>query len=92
MACLLAYVNLGYATPNLTDAAPTFNSAAGQVKDLDPTGWELALVTTPSSNISATNERQLVGLLFFLFSFPYMHTYIVHGLFSLLVSHHENAG
>ena len=69
------HVNLGYATLNLTDAAPTFNSAAGQAKDFDPTGWELALVTTPSSNISTTNERQLVGLLFFLF-FIYIHMYI----------------
>jgi hypothetical protein len=77
VACLLAYVNLGYATPNQTDAAPTFNSAAGQAKDFDPTGWELALVTTPSSNISATNERQLVGLLFFLsFFFVSIHTYM----------------
>ncbi|KAG6759519.1 hypothetical protein POTOM_036000 [Populus tomentosa] len=47
--------------PSESNAAPTFNSAAGQAKDLDPTGWELALVTTPSSNISATNERQLAG-------------------------------
>ncbi|KAJ6721282.1 hypothetical protein OIU85_024379 [Salix viminalis] len=47
--------------PSESDAAPTFNSAAGQAKDFDPTGWELALVTTPSSNISATNERQLAG-------------------------------
>ncbi|KAA8529034.1 hypothetical protein F0562_033478 [Nyssa sinensis] len=32
-----------------------------QTKDLDPTGWELALVTTPSSNISSVNETQLAG-------------------------------
>ncbi|KAB5538065.1 hypothetical protein DKX38_015598 [Salix brachista] len=50
--------------PSESDAAPTFNSAAGQAKDFDPTGWELALVTTPSSNISATNERQLFRLSF----------------------------
>ncbi|KAJ6890930.1 clathrin assembly protein [Populus alba x Populus x berolinensis] len=50
--------------PSESNAAPTFNSAAGQAKDLDPTGWELALVTTPSSNISATNERQLFLLSF----------------------------
>ncbi|KAJ9135752.1 hypothetical protein P3X46_032901 [Hevea brasiliensis] len=43
------------------DAAPTFNSGAAQAKDFDPTGWELALVTTPSSNISSVNERQLAG-------------------------------
>ncbi|XP_011038608.1 PREDICTED: putative clathrin assembly protein At2g01600 [Populus euphratica] len=47
--------------PSESNAAPTFNSAAGQAKDFDPTGWELALVSTPSSNISATNERQLAG-------------------------------
>ncbi|KAG2323831.1 hypothetical protein Bca4012_038102 [Brassica carinata] len=33
----------------------------GQASDLDPSGWELALVTTPSSDISATTERQLAG-------------------------------
>ncbi|KAF3585794.1 hypothetical protein F2Q69_00026737 [Brassica cretica] len=33
----------------------------GQARDLDPSGWELALVTTPSSDISATTERQLAG-------------------------------
>lgn len=43
------------------NAAPTFNAAGGQAKDFDPTGWELALVTTPSSNISSVNERQLAG-------------------------------
>ncbi|KAG5240494.1 hypothetical protein OIU78_007045 [Salix suchowensis] len=47
--------------PSGSDVAPTFNSVAGQAKDFDPTGWELALVTTPSSNISAANERQLAG-------------------------------
>ena len=73
---LLVYVFMGYATPNSTDVAPTFNSVAGQAKDFDPTGWELALVTTPSSNISATNERQLVGCLPFLFSF--LQTYIFY--------------
>ncbi|KAJ0095432.1 hypothetical protein Patl1_15476 [Pistacia atlantica] len=41
--------------------APTFNSHAGQPKDFDPTGWELALVTTPSTDISAANDRQLAG-------------------------------
>lgn len=34
--------------------------AGGQVKDLDPTGWELALVSTPSTDISSFQERQLV--------------------------------
>lgn len=53
-------------TPNLISdaaAAPTFDSNAVQAKDFDPTGWELALVTTPSTNISSANERQLVGAL-----------------------------
>uniref|UniRef100_A0A5B7B9Y3 ENTH domain-containing protein n=1 Tax=Davidia involucrata TaxID=16924 RepID=A0A5B7B9Y3_DAVIN len=40
--------------------ASSFDSGV-QAKDLDPTGWELALVTTPSSNISSVNERQLAG-------------------------------
>ncbi|XP_009351512.2 putative clathrin assembly protein At2g01600 [Pyrus x bretschneideri] len=43
------------------DAAPTFNSSAVQTNGFDPTGWELALVTTPSTDISAPNERQLAG-------------------------------
>ncbi|XP_061357303.1 putative clathrin assembly protein At2g01600 isoform X2 [Gastrolobium bilobum] len=34
---------------------------AAQAKDFDPNGWELALVTTPSTNISSVNERQLAG-------------------------------
>jgi hypothetical protein len=72
VGCLYMFIR----TPNSTDVAPTFNSVAGQAKDFDPTGWELALVTTPSSNISATNERQLVGCLPFLFSFP--QTYIFY--------------
>ncbi|CAL1381734.1 unnamed protein product [Linum trigynum] len=45
-----------------TDAtASTLNSVAGHVKEFDPTGWELALVTAPSNDISSTNERQLGG-------------------------------
>lgn len=48
--------------PSEPDAtAPTFNSGAGLPKDFDPTGWELALVSTPSTNISSANERQLAG-------------------------------
>ncbi|KAK9276240.1 hypothetical protein L1049_005771 [Liquidambar formosana] len=43
------------------DAASSFDSGAVQAKDFDPSGWELALVTTPSSNISSANERQLAG-------------------------------
>ncbi|KAK4423428.1 putative clathrin assembly protein [Sesamum alatum] len=38
-----------------------FDSNAPEVKDFDPTGWELALVTTPSTNLSSVQERQLAG-------------------------------
>lgn len=41
--------------------ATSLDSGGFLAKDLDPTGWELALVTTPSSNISSVNERQLAG-------------------------------
>ncbi|XP_076917405.1 putative clathrin assembly protein At2g01600 [Bidens hawaiensis] len=43
-----------------TDAASN-GSAGVQAKDIDLTGWELALVTTPSTNISSFQERQLGG-------------------------------
>ncbi|XP_071735585.1 putative clathrin assembly protein At2g01600 isoform X2 [Rutidosis leptorrhynchoides] len=33
----------------------------GQTKDLDLTGWELALVSTPSTDISSFQDRQLAG-------------------------------
>ncbi|KAL7163562.1 hypothetical protein ACSBR2_039633 [Camellia fascicularis] len=39
----------------------SFDSGAVQARDLDPTGWELALVTTSSSNASSVSERQLAG-------------------------------
>ncbi|CAM8956436.1 unnamed protein product [Rhodiola kirilowii] len=38
-----------------------FESHSARTKVFDPSGWELALVTTPSSNISAATERQLAG-------------------------------
>ncbi|KAL6998576.1 hypothetical protein U1Q18_051271, partial [Sarracenia purpurea var. burkii] len=41
--------------------ASSFDFGGLQAKDLDSTGWELALVTTPSSDISSINDRQLVG-------------------------------
>ncbi|RDX61433.1 putative clathrin assembly protein, partial [Mucuna pruriens] len=41
--------------------ATALDSSAAQARDFDPTGWELALVSTPSSNISSVNERQLAG-------------------------------
>ncbi|KAE8691941.1 putative clathrin assembly protein [Hibiscus syriacus] len=47
--------------PTESDPAFTFNSSAGQPKEFDPNGWELALVTTPSTDISAPTERQLAG-------------------------------
>ncbi|KAK9060065.1 hypothetical protein SSX86_020769 [Deinandra increscens subsp. villosa] len=43
---------------------PTDTTSSGsgfQAKDFDPTGWELALVSTPSTNISSVQERQLAG-------------------------------
>ncbi|MED6182847.1 hypothetical protein PIB30_032640 [Stylosanthes scabra] len=46
-------------TENGTSSA--FNPSATQPKDFDPTGWELALVTTPSTDISSVNDRQLAG-------------------------------
>nr|XP_043624038.1 putative clathrin assembly protein At2g01600 [Erigeron canadensis] len=40
----------------------TSNGFAGaQTKDLDLTGWELALVSTPSTDISSYQDRQLAG-------------------------------
>lgn len=33
---------------------------ASQANRFDPTGWELALVTTPSTDLSSVQERQLV--------------------------------
>ncbi|KAF3539093.1 hypothetical protein F2Q69_00024189 [Brassica cretica] len=38
-------------------ATPRF----GHANDYDPSGWELALVTTPSNDISAATDRQLGG-------------------------------
>ncbi|KAM0015050.1 putative ANTH domain, ENTH domain, ANTH domain superfamily protein [Helianthus debilis subsp. tardiflorus] len=35
--------------------------SAFQAKDFDPTGWELALVSTPSTDISSVQDRQLAG-------------------------------
>lgn len=44
------------------DATSTSNSGATTTtKEFDPTGWELALVSTPSNDISAPVERQLAG-------------------------------
>ncbi|GLT94414.1 hypothetical protein SLE2022_121550 [Rubroshorea leprosula] len=47
--------------PTEPSAASAFGSSATQAKDFDPTGWELALVTTPSTDISSVTERQLAG-------------------------------
>ncbi|CAH9146398.1 unnamed protein product [Cuscuta epithymum] len=43
-----------------SDTTP-FDSERTQPKDFDSTGWELALVTAPSSNLSTAQERQLAG-------------------------------
>lgn len=45
----------------------------GQARDLDPSGWELALVTTPSNDISAATERQLVRCILVLSIMPYIN-------------------
>ncbi|KAI3730666.1 hypothetical protein L1987_61838 [Smallanthus sonchifolius] len=39
----------------------TSSGSGFQAKDFDPTGWELALVTTPSTDISSVQDRQLAG-------------------------------
>ncbi|GFP96643.1 putative clathrin assembly protein at2g01600 [Phtheirospermum japonicum] len=41
--------------------ATQVNSNGSQAKEFDPTGWELALVTTPSTNLSSAPDRQLAG-------------------------------
>ncbi|XP_038987677.1 putative clathrin assembly protein At5g57200 isoform X2 [Phoenix dactylifera] len=41
--------------------APSSDSGMVQEKGFDPSGWELALVTTPSSNNSSMVENQLGG-------------------------------
>lgn len=38
-----------------------FDSDATHAKDFSVTGWELALVNTPSTNLSAAQERKLAG-------------------------------
>ncbi|XP_047341811.1 putative clathrin assembly protein At2g01600 [Impatiens glandulifera] len=52
---------LALAIAPTSSTSSTYDPLATQSKDIDPTGWELALVTTPSSNISSVNERQLAG-------------------------------
>ncbi|KAK4765608.1 hypothetical protein SAY86_026698 [Trapa natans] len=37
------------------------DSSSAQLKEFDPTGWELALLTPAGSNISAATEGQLAG-------------------------------
>ncbi|KAK9750273.1 hypothetical protein RND81_02G183400 [Saponaria officinalis] len=45
-----------------SDDASTSNSGvAATTTEFDPSGWELALVTTPSTDISSHTERQLAG-------------------------------
>ncbi|KAF8117473.1 hypothetical protein N665_0009s0002 [Sinapis alba] len=43
-----------------TDGNPS-TPRFGQTNNYDPSGWELALVTTPSNDISAATDRQLAG-------------------------------
>ncbi|XP_057786277.1 putative clathrin assembly protein At2g01600 [Salvia miltiorrhiza] len=45
----------------VTSGTATVDSDASQAKGFDPTGWELALVTAPSTNLSSVQERQLAG-------------------------------
>ncbi|KAL9229294.1 hypothetical protein vseg_004778 [Gypsophila vaccaria] len=45
----------------ISDDATTSNSGTATTKEFDPTGWELALVSTPSTDISSYTERQLAG-------------------------------
>ncbi|KAF9592453.1 hypothetical protein IFM89_014943 [Coptis chinensis] len=45
----------------LTIVSSGYESASVLPKPVDPSGWELALVTTPSSDISSVHERQLGG-------------------------------
>ncbi|KAL2558948.1 putative clathrin assembly protein [Forsythia ovata] len=49
------------ALATVPSGATPFDSDASQAKDFDPTGWELALVSTPSNNLSSSQERQLAG-------------------------------
>ncbi|KAF2572863.1 hypothetical protein F2Q70_00002367 [Brassica cretica] len=44
-----------------TDGGNASTPRSFQANDYDPTGWELALVTTPSNDISAATDRQLAG-------------------------------
>ncbi|GFP83535.1 putative clathrin assembly protein at1g14910 [Phtheirospermum japonicum] len=45
----------------IVPSGPALGFESSQAKDFDPTGWELALVTTPSTNLSSVPERQLAG-------------------------------
>ncbi|CAA3026939.1 clathrin assembly At2g01600 [Olea europaea subsp. europaea] len=45
----------------IVPSGTTHGSDAFQAPDFDPTGWEVALVSTPSSNLSSFQERQLAG-------------------------------
>ncbi|XP_039069002.1 putative clathrin assembly protein At2g01600 [Hibiscus syriacus] len=47
--------------PNESGTVSTVMFTAGQPVEFDPTGWELALVSTPSTDISAPTDRQLGG-------------------------------
>lgn len=52
------FTNCGFP---LTDGAASTTGSGFQDKGFDPTGWELALVTTPSNSGPSAVESQLVG-------------------------------
>jgi hypothetical protein len=62
-----------------TDADPP-TPHFGQPNNYDPTGWELALVTAPSSDISASTERKLVSIILF----------VIHNAICLKTVDHRN--
>ncbi|KAL9148778.1 hypothetical protein ABFS82_12G065600 [Erythranthe guttata] len=45
----------------IVPSGTTTFSDSSQANKFDPTGWELALVTAPSANLSSVQERQLAG-------------------------------
>ncbi|KAL4586725.1 hypothetical protein LXL04_011369 [Taraxacum kok-saghyz] len=63
-------LGLNFDAPNVASSLDDSNALAlaiiptdggFETKDFDPSGWELALVTTPSTDISSFQDRQLAG-------------------------------
>ncbi|KAG5133661.1 hypothetical protein JHK82_024849 [Glycine max] len=52
---------LALAIVSTETGSTALDSSGAQARDFDPTEWEIALVSTPSTNISSVNERQLAG-------------------------------